>query len=349
MPSRSRRDRARTNSSRASFRRKRSREHSRLEPRQRLALTLQRAQRRLDEELAADERRHRVAGQPEHERLTAHAERHRLARLDRDAPEHLLDAELGLDRAHEVVRTDRDAARRDENVRREAALERLPVCGLVVGDRRQRLDVGTGGGERGRQHETVRLVDLPGCELRSGRASSLPVARIATRGRRAHATAARPAAARAPSCAGSKTDARVDDHVAASSVAAARTNVRADRNRFTSFDLVVTMDNILEGEDGIGAVGDDTAGRDLHRLAGLERARRRAAGGDPLDHRERPGQVSGPNREAVHGGARERRQVDESARGLGRDAARRVPDSHLLGREHLRPGEHERLRLLESE
>ena len=122
-----------------------------------------------------------------------------------------------------------------------------------------------------------------------------------------------------------------------------------DRHRLTSFDLVVTMDNILEGDDGVGAVGDDTAGRDLHRLAGRERARRRTAGGDPLDDRQRPGQVRGANREAVHRRARKRRQVDDGARRLRRDAARRVPDGHVLGREHLRAGEHERLRLLQCE
>jgi len=36
---------------------------------------------------------------------------------------------------------------------------------FVVGDRRQQLDVGADGGERGREHETVRLVHLAGAEL----------------------------------------------------------------------------------------------------------------------------------------------------------------------------------------
>jgi len=38
------------------------------------------------------------------------------------------------------VRTDRDAARRHEDVSREAALERLPMCRLVVGDDRKRIE-----------------------------------------------------------------------------------------------------------------------------------------------------------------------------------------------------------------
>ena len=205
----------------------RRREPARLEARQRIAQPLQRAQRRLREELAADERRHRVARQPEHERLAAHAERHRLARLDRNAPEHLLDTELRLDPAHEIVRPDRDAARRDEDVRREPALERRPVRRLVVGDDRQHIDVGARGGERGREHESVRLVDLSGskrlagpCELRAGgehRDARPPHARHGgeARGRkRAELRRAEP-------------DARLHDHVARTRVAAARANVLA--------------------------------------------------------------------------------------------------------------------------
>ena len=233
-PSRSRRDRARTNSSRrvVSLQRPPRARRTRAVAADRAAPCSARSAG-LTKQLAADERRHRVARQPEHERLTAHAERHRLARLDRDAPEHLLDTELRLDRAHEVVRTDRDAARRDEDVRREPAFERRAVRGLVVGDGRQRLDVGAGGGERGREHErrSTRRSDRARASS-PGRASSLPVARIATRGRRAHATAATPAAARAPSCAGPRRTPAATTTSPASHVAAARANVRTQRHRF---------------------------------------------------------------------------------------------------------------------
>ena len=71
-----------------------------------------------------DERRDGVARQAEDERPPADAERERLAGLDRDAPEDLLDAELAEDPADEVVRPDGDAARRDEHVGSEPALER---------------------------------------------------------------------------------------------------------------------------------------------------------------------------------------------------------------------------------
>src|SRR5581483_10743141 len=98
----------------------------------------------------------------------AHAERDRLSRPDRDAPEHFLDAELGLDRPDEIVRTDRDPARRHEDIGLEATRERVAVRLLVVGDERQQLDVTAYGGERGREHERVRLVDLTVLERLAG-------------------------------------------------------------------------------------------------------------------------------------------------------------------------------------
>ena len=168
MPSAPTRARARTSSSRASLRAQRRGEPARLEPRQRIAQPLERAQRGLHEELAADERRHRIARQPEHERRAAHAERDRLARLDRDPPEDLLDAELGLDAAHEIVRPDGDAARGDEDVGFEPALERGAMRRLVVCDDREQLDLRARGGERGGEHERVRLVDLARRERLAG-------------------------------------------------------------------------------------------------------------------------------------------------------------------------------------
>ena len=86
---------------------------------------LQGQHRRPDEELAADERRDRVARQAEDERPAADAERDRLARPHGDAPEDLLDPELGLDPPDEVVRADRDAARGDEHVVLEALPNRI--------------------------------------------------------------------------------------------------------------------------------------------------------------------------------------------------------------------------------
>ena len=151
------------------FRAQRRGEPPRLQPGQGLGEALQRPQRRLDEELAPHERRHRVTRQPEDERLAANTERHGLPGPDRDAPEDLLDAKLRLDAPHEIVRSDRHAAGGDENVRCQPALERRPVRRLVVGDGRQHLDVDPDGGERCREHDPVRLVDLARRQRRPGR------------------------------------------------------------------------------------------------------------------------------------------------------------------------------------
>ena len=79
-----------------------------------------------------------LPGQPEHERRAARRERDRLARLHRDAPEHLGSRRApASERAHEIVRPDRDAAGGDQHVRREPARERRARRVRVVGDRRR--------------------------------------------------------------------------------------------------------------------------------------------------------------------------------------------------------------------
>ena len=84
--------------------------------------------------------------------------------------------------------------------------------------------------------------------------------------------------------------------------------MRTLRRTFRHFDpVVVTMDNILDGDDGIPSARDDAAGRDLDRLAGGELVRRRPAGGDTVDDAERAGEVRRAHGVAVHRGARDRR------------------------------------------
>src|SRR4029453_18514484 len=100
-------------------------ERPRLPPWAGVAFALERAQRRPHEELEPDQGGDRVAGQSENECRTPRTERHRLAGLDGHAPEDLLDAELARDAPNEVVRADRDAARADDDVGSERALERL--------------------------------------------------------------------------------------------------------------------------------------------------------------------------------------------------------------------------------
>ena len=93
----------------------------------------ERVHRRPDEQLEGHEDRDGVARKAEDEVLAPHAERDRLPRLHRDAPEDLLDAQVALGLAHEVVRADRGAARRDDEVEgEEGPLERPPELVAVV-------------------------------------------------------------------------------------------------------------------------------------------------------------------------------------------------------------------------
>ena len=181
-----------------------------------------------------------MPGQAEDERRAAAAERERLPRPDGDAPEVLLDPELRQDPAHEVVRADRDAARADEHVRGEPALERGSVRLLVVGDRADPLDDRARGLERRGQHRPVRLVDLARPEL---------VARCAQLGTRAEdddarspartATSATPAAASAPICAAPSTVPASSRTSPGANVASERPHVRAGRDGISDLDAVV--------------------------------------------------------------------------------------------------------------
>ena len=135
-----------------------------LEARERVGCALERQQRRPDEELEPDEGRDRVSREPEDETPLQHAERDRLSRLHRNSPEDLLDAELGLDPAHEIVRPDRDAAGGDEHVGRQPPRECVAVCALVVGHRAQPLDLGPCRLQLRGEQKPVGLVDLSGLE-----------------------------------------------------------------------------------------------------------------------------------------------------------------------------------------
>ena len=81
------------------------------------------------------------------------------------------------------------------------------------------------------------------------------------------------------------------------------------------------FDNILDGDDGIGALGNGAAGRDPHRLSALQGSRHRPAGSDPRHHGEPARRVGRPHGVAVHRRARERRQIDGRPGGLGQYAA----------------------------
>ena len=263
-----------------------------------------------------------MPGQAENERVAARPEGERLARLDRDTPEHLLDAELPLDLADEIVLADRDAARRDEDVALETTLERLSQRRLVVGNGRRADDLRARDGQRSGEHERVRLVDLPGLERLARRDE------LAAGGKDRHA---RPTRARDRGDADSgdpgersRREPRAGrcDDVAGANVPAERPDAGPWLERTIDLYCVVLFDNHLYRSDGVGAFGHDRAGRDRNCIAwpdrpGERRARRRLAD-DPQCSR----QVGGAHRVPVHRRARERREVDDGSHVLGQDATR---------------------------
>ena len=109
------------------------------------------------------------------------------------------------------------------------------------------------------------------------------------------------------------------------------------------------FDNTLDRHDRVGALGDDATGGDAHRLAGGQWAGRGPPRRNARDHGERPGRVRRTQRKAVHGGARERGQVDPGGGGLRQDApGGRAETDRLRGqRSHVR--EHARERIVDRE
>jgi hypothetical protein len=325
------------------------RERSRLEPRQRIREPLQRAQRGLDEELAADQRRDGVPGQAEDERLAAHAERDRLARLHGDPPEDFLHAELLLDRADEIVLADRDAARRDQDVGREPDLQRRAHCVLVVRDRRLGHHLGARRGQRRREHEAVRLVDLPRAERPAG------IDELASGGEHNDVRAPHARKLGHAGCGGRGQPRRGEPNAGGNhdlpggDVAAARADMRARVDRSRDLHSVVNSANVLNRDNSIGGLGNDGTRRDGHSTTGLELPVERPAGSGLTDDPQCSRQIGRAYGEAVHRRARERRQVD-TRRHLGRgDAAPSLGDRHALGRQSAHALQDPLLRRIEGE
>ena len=171
---------------------------------------------------------------------------------------------------------DRDAARGDEDVGREPALERFPQRLLVVRDRRRGQHLGARGGERGGEHERVRLVDLAGRE-RLARRDELAArwraprraagARSAARRRRTAAAAARRA--------GVKPRAGGNDDLPGRNVSAPRADVRPASSTDCAISTVLSfLDNVLDRNDCVRLLRHDRARRDGDGSAGLDRSSR---------------------------------------------------------------------------
>ena len=272
--------------------------------RERLAVAHHLAQRRSREQLEADERRHRVAGEPEHGGALHHREAERLRGLDR----HLVPVDariaariVGRDAlqcvAHVVEVAHRHPAARDDRV---AAVHRVAQRRghehLVVVRRAEIDRVGAGTGELREQHRPIGVADLPRRErprldeLVAGREHADARTRIAAHAagvdRRQHPDA----------CSGQHLPG-LEDHVAGLEVAAGAAHVPTGLDLQGHGDAVVAVARgALHHHDAVGTIGHRGAGHDPDRLSrsdrdGRARARRRAprppgaAPGAPRWHR----------------------------------------------------------------
>jgi hypothetical protein len=247
------------------------------------------------------------------------------------------------------VRADRHAAGADEHVGLEPPLERVSVRARLVGGRREPVDVGSRGRQLRREDDAVGLVDLPWLELLSGRAE------LRARRQDGGARAARARDLRhACSCQRAQLSrpeplAGGDDDVATTCIASPGAHGCTRLDTLIDCHGVVTVDNILDGNDGVGARRHGRAGRDSHRLAATESTRRGPTGRDPKHDRQFARRVLRAHGEAVHRRAVERRQVDRRDRGLGQHAPPSLVQRDALGGERAHPLEHEPQRLLHRE
>ena len=345
----SRRRVARTSSSRSAFLRTAAAELPVPEGGERVRQAQERVDRRPHEELEGRQHGDGVPGQVEDQVVAADAEGHGLPRLHGHAPEELLDAELGLDLADEIVRADRGAAGGHEHVEAEQrALHRAAVLLLVVGHHPELRGDGTGEPERGGEQQAVRLVDLPRLERLAGlpqlgarhedpHARPLRALHLGDAGRREGADLSR-----------AEHHAGLEHRLARPDVASGSADVRACGHRRRDGEALARLLHDLDRHDRVGPLGDRPAGGDAHRLARGQRTRGRAARGDPLDdgkNDRRGGRVRRAQRVSVHRRAGERRQVDDGRSALREDAPGRPLDRHALGLQGLRPLENEALGL----
>jgi hypothetical protein len=205
------------------------------------------------------------------------------------------------------------------------------------------------GAEERLQHEAVRLVDLTGGKR---------FARAAELGARGHDRDTGPNGAAwmgYPGRGEARESRRRERRPGAENgrarvhVPSQRPHVRARLDVTGHDDRAVLLRHDLDRHDRVGALGDDSTGRDRHRLAALEWPRRRTAGGDAIDDRERARRVGGAEGEAVHRGAREARQVDGRERVLGQHAPGRGFESHGLRRQRACPRQHKREGILDGQ
>jgi hypothetical protein len=142
-------------------------------------------------------------------------------------------------------------------------------------------------------------------------------------------------------------NARLEDDVTRSDVTPTRSDVRSSPNPLGDEDVVPLRLDPLEGNNSVRLAGHRSSCRDRRAGAWGQGTRRCDACRDAECDRQRPGRVVGPKRIAVHGGAREGREVDRRPSGLGKPSSDRVGELHLLEAKRTSVLERELERLLD--
>ena len=229
------------------------------------------------------------------------------------------------------MRADRDAARGDDDVRPERAREHASSASSESSATAEPLDDGARARERGLEHDAVRLVDLAGLELLARRAQlgardhdrdpgALPHGHLATP--QAASAARRAGVSSAPGVVDGRR--RRERRPPGSRMLAPRTTGSGSSTSSspTTTRSIGTTESAPSGttppvEMSIASPAPSVrvAGRPAATLPTM---------------RSVPGVSRGPDGEAVHRGARERRQVDARGDRLGEHAAGRSLERHAL-------------------
>ena len=312
---------ARTNSSRCGLRRNAvDVTPAHVARRRRSDRALEREERGRHEDERPDERRDRVPGKPEDERAAADAEGERLPGLDRDAPEDLLDAELGSDRAARgraaptetppdvtstsALETARDRAR-DARLRRPRRRAARRPRRPRARERRRRAS------RRSTRRSDRRRAARPAAGARC------PVATIATRGRVRAGDLADTRRGQRTDLRGAETRAGGDARPSpARDVAAARTHVLAGATALADRRRCRRVVDVLDRDDRVGALRH---GRLPSRSPSPRPAGARPAAG-PLPRRGRRSAA----RQACRPRARRSRPSPSSGTAAGRPARSRA-------------------------
>jgi hypothetical protein len=293
------------------------------------------------EQVEGHDRRHRVAGQPEDDLVAARPEPGRLARLERHAPEVLVDAELGQRGLDVVVRTDRHTARDHDHVGGlQRPAERLDRVGAVVAHDLPRDHARARALGLGRERVGVRVADLPGGERAGARLDQLVAGgQDGHPGSRAAQHVGAPQCGQRAQLGRAQVVAGAEHPLAGGHVLTGAADVRALLRRRHDHAPVGGL-RALDAHDGDAALGYGGAGRYAHGLAGAERFPRGRARAGLADY----GQVAAAgvaDHVAVERRRIERRHVLGALDVLGQHAPERVGERHALGLERPHRGQHD--------